>query len=197
VRTLLGQVRNSFWPNQYANPCNALGHRQTLAEVVRDLGAAPDYLFVAVSTCGTLRGCAEYAREHGLPTRLVAVDALGSVIFGRPKGPRLLAGHGAGVRPALFQPGLAWRCVHVSDRECVAGCRRLVRREGILAGASSGGVVAALDRLRPEVPAGTTCVLILCDRGEHYLGTVYADDWVRAHFGAIPDLEDLERGEPA
>ena len=95
-------------------------------EIVRALGRV-DYLLCAISTCGTLRGCAEYVREHALQTRIIAVDAVGSVIFGK-RGPRLLTGHGAGVRPALFQPGLCERCVHVTDSDCVAGCRRLVRR---------------------------------------------------------------------
>jgi len=78
--------------------------------------------------------------------------------------------------------------VHVSDLECIAGCRRLVRREGILAGASSGGLVAAVVKLRDRIPAGATCVVILPDRGERYLDTVYSDEWVRSHFGQVGDL---------
>jgi cysteine synthase A len=63
-----------------------------------------------------------------------------------------------------------------------------VRREGILAGASSGGLMAAVEKNRDKIPAGSTCVAILPDRGERYLDTVYSDEWVRDHFGEVGDL---------
>ncbi len=188
VQQLLAQYPGSFWPNQYGNLRNARAHQQTMREITEAVGGA-DYLFCATSTCGTIRGCAEYIRRHNLDTHVVAVDATGSVIFGRKRGKRLLTGHGSGIVPALYRPGLAERCVHVTDLDCVIGCRRLVRHEGILAGASSGAVVMALDRLRGSIPAGSTCVLILCDRGERYLATVYSDDWVRQNFGEVAELE--------
>jgi N-(2-amino-2-carboxyethyl)-L-glutamate synthase len=156
--------------------------------VVTALEGRVDYLFCATSTCGTLRGCAEFVRARGLATRIVAVDAAGSVIFGGVSAKRLLPGHGAAIRPALFQQGLADRVVHVTDRECVAGCRTLARREAILAGASSGAVVVAAHRLRDEIPSGSRCALILADRGERYLDTVYSDAWVIANFGEVPPL---------
>ena len=67
---------------------NALAHRQTMHEIAVALDGAVDYLFCPTSTCGTIRGCADYVREHGLSTRIVAVDALGSVIFEREAGRR-------------------------------------------------------------------------------------------------------------
>ena len=97
-----------------------------------------------------------------------------------------MPGHGASIRPALFRPSLADRCVHVTDLDCVIGCRRLVREEGILAGASSGGVFRALDSIGPDLPQGSVVVLIFCDRGDRYLDTVYSDDWVAANLGSIP-----------
>ncbi len=185
VRDLLASTRNSFWPNQYANIDNARAHHQTMREIVTALGGKLDLLFCATSTCGTLRGCAEYARQHKVPTRIIAVDAVGSVIFGSPPAKRLLPGHGAAVRPALYRADLADQVIHVTDLECVAGCRLLARREAILAGASSGAVIAAVDRSRPAVPDGAVCVAILPDRGERYLDTVYSDEWVEEHFGMV------------
>lgn len=76
----------------------------------------------------------------------------------------------------------------MNDRDCVVGCRTLVRREAILAGGSSGAAVMALHRLRHEIPDGATCAVILPDRGERYLETIYSDEWVRRHFGDIPEL---------
>jgi N-(2-amino-2-carboxyethyl)-L-glutamate synthase len=194
VRELLASTRNSFWPNQYANVSNARAHHQTMREIVTALGGRIDLLFCATSTCGTLRGCAEYARQHELPTRIIAVDAVGSVIFGGAAGKRLLPGHGAAVRPALYRADLADRVIHVTDLECIAGCRLLARREAILAGASSGAVIAAVHRLRRAVPDGAVCAAILADRGERYLDTVYSDEWVEEHFGELsrPSQEPSE-----
>ena len=195
VRDLLATIDNSFWPDQYSNVHNAAGHHQTMKEIVEQLGRAPDYVFCATSTCGTLRGCAEYVAANNLPTRIVAVDAVGSVIFGGEKKSRLIPGHGAAVRPALYQPELAVECVMVSDVDCVLGCRRLVKQEAILAGGSSGAVVTAVGRVKGRFPAGATCVLILADRGERYLDTIYSDEWVLEHFGEVSQLWQDSVGE--
>ena len=188
VRELLSSTRNGFWPNQYANQQNAIAHHQTMHEIVTALGGAVDFLFCATSTCGTLRGCAEYVREHALTTKIVAVDAVGSVIFGGQRAKRLVPGHGAAVRPELYQPDLADQCVHVTDLDCITGCRRLARLEAILAGGSSGAVLMAIDHLRPALPQNSVCVAILADRGERYLDTIYSDEWVKKHFGQVSHL---------
>jgi len=192
VRSLCGSIRNSFWPNQYANVYNAAAHHETMREIETAMKGGVDFLFCAVSTCGTLRGCAEYVRHHKLATEIIAVDAIGSVIFGGPSGKRLIPGHGAAVVPALLQPGLAQRCVHVSDLDCVMGCRRLAREEAILAGGSSGGVIAAVEQVKSTLPSGANCVVILADRGERYLDTIYSDSWVEEHFGAVANLREEE-----
>src|ERR1700749_3792235 len=134
VEELLRQHPGGFWPNQYSNLRNPDAHRRTMDEIVRDLDGEVDYLFCAVSTCGTMRGCAEYIHARELPTKVIAVDAVGSVIFGRPRAKRLIPGHGAAVTPQLFRQGLADESIHVSDLDCVIGCRRLVQEEAILAG---------------------------------------------------------------
>ena len=185
VQELLKLIPNSYWSDQYSNLFNSNAHHQTMREIATALDGRVDYLFCATSTCGTLRGCAEYVCAHGLKTKIVAVDAIGSIIFGGQKAKRLLPGHGAAVRPALFQPGLATECVHVSDLDCIVNCRRLVEREAILSGGSSGAVLAAVDKLRPYIPAGANCAAIFADRGERYLETIYSDTWVWEHFGDV------------
>lgn len=192
VRGIVATLPRTFWPDQYRNMDNARAHRETMREIVTALDGAVDWVFCPTSTCGTIRGCADYVRELGLGTRIVAVDALGSVIFdesggGFGGGPvrRLIPGHGAAIRPGLHREGLADTCVHVTDLECIVGCRRLVAREGILAGGSSGAAVMAVERLRDRLGEGTTCVVVFPDRGERYLDTIYSDAWVRAHFGDV------------
>lgn len=185
VKSLLSTISNSFWCNQYANLDNARSHHQTMHEIVTAFNGQLDYLFCATSTCGTLRGCSEYVKNNNLKTKIIAVDAKGSVIFGDSRRKRLIPGHGAGRVPELFQPGLEDAYVHISDLDCVVGCRRLLRREAILAGGSSGGVIAAIEKKRQEIADGATCVVILCDRGERYLDTIYSDSWVEENFGNV------------
>lgn len=185
VNELLAEHEDSVWPNQYANLNNPLAHHQTMREIDLELGGAVDYVFCATSTCGTMRGCVEYVRKHNLHTRVIAVDAVGSVIFGGKNGKRLIPGHGAAIKPPLFQPDLADRSIQVTDLDCVVGCRRLARREAILAGGSSGAVLSAVSMLRNEIHDGANCVMILADRGERYLDTIYSDDWVQEHFGIV------------
>jgi cysteine synthase A len=190
VEDLLNTVDYGFWPNQYANEYNPRAHHQTMHEIVSTLGRAPDYILCATSTCGTIRGCAEYIKQNGLDTIIIAVDAKGSVIFGGQNTKRLIPGHGAAMQPKLFQPGLASKCVHVSDLDCVIGCRRLAQREALLVGGSSGAVLMALCNIKDEIPEGASCVLIFPDRGERYLDTIYSDSWVSEHFGDISHLWD-------
>lgn len=194
VRHLLDSHPDSFWPNQYSNLDNPAAHYKTMREISRELGSRVDHLFCATSTCGTVRGCSDYIAANGLPTRLVAVDAVGSVLFLGRSGKRLIPGHGAGVVPQLYREGLGDLCIKVTDLDCVIGCRRLVMTESILAGGSSGAVLSAFRQVMDEIPEGSSCVLIFPDRGERYLDTIYSDDWVEEHFG---DVSHLWRGDGA
>lgn len=188
VQMLRDTITDAWWPDQYSNQANVMAHHQTMAEIVEELDGQLDYLFCAISTCGTLRGCSEYLRARRLPTKVIAVDAVGSVIFGQHPTRRLIPGHGASRIPPLFQEHLADACVHVSDIDCIIGCHQLLRREALLAGGSSGAVMRAVRLYEPHIPQGATCAVILCDRGERYLDTVYSERWIRKHFGEIEHL---------
>ena len=183
VQARLASIPNSFWCNQYANLDNAGTHHYTFKEIWEQCAGQVDYLFCATSSCGTLRGCADYVRQKRLNTKIIAVDAKGSIIFGGPRGKRFLPGHGAGRIPELFRAGLQSDHVYVSDIECVVSCRRLLKCEGILAGASSGAVIHAIGTVAAQIPADATCVAILCDRGERYLDMIYDDAWVEHTLG--------------
>lgn len=186
VRELVEEIDGAFWPNQYKNRNNPASHyRTTMREMAMALDSRVDYLFVATSTCGTVRGCGEYVRDHGLGTRVVAVDAVGSLIFSDQKQHRYIPGLGAGLRPPLCDVSLIDSCVLVDDLESISACRRLLHREAILAGGSSGAVLAAIEKVQDHIPPGSRCATILCDRGERYLDTVYSDEWVSDHFGPV------------
>ena len=188
VQELLRSTENSFWCNQYANLHNALAHQQTMREIATALDDRVDYLFCATSTCGTMRGCTDYVKDHGLTTKMIAVDAIGSIIFGGEKAKRLIPGHGAAIRPQLYRDDLADEVILVSDLSCVVGCRHLMRTESLLVGGSSGAVLAAVEQMSARIRKGSTCVAIFADRGERYLDTIYSDSWVRAHFGDVAHL---------
>jgi len=181
IRQILADDPSAYWPNQYANENNAKAHQTTMKEIVENLGNV-DYLYCATGTCGTIRGCADYTQEKRLSTKIIAVDAEGSVIFGHPSKNRLIPGHGASIRPGLYRDGMAEIVITVSDKECIIGCKALIAKESILAGGSSGGIVSALLKSADTIPDGSTVVLILPDRGERYLNTVYDKEWVRKYF---------------
>jgi 2,3-diaminopropionate biosynthesis protein SbnA len=189
VQVLLGEIAGSFWPNQYENLQNSGAHyHTTMHEVATALDGNVDFLFIPTSTCGTLRGCCEYVRDHGMATRVIAVDAQGSLIFGQVPGKRMVPGLGAGLRPPLCEIALIDDFVLISDLDCVVGCRRLMDREAIFVGGSSGGVMAAIEASREKIPSGARVVAILPDRGERYLATVFSDEWVHDYFGEVRSL---------
>ncbi|MEO5633268.1 2,3-diaminopropionate biosynthesis protein SbnA [Gaiella sp.] len=201
VAELLEGTPDSYWPDQYGNASNPAAHAEgTMREIDEALDGDLDYLFVATSKAGTLRGCCDYLRGRERPTRIVAVDAIGSALFGGVRGRRLLPGFGAGIATDLSTGAWFDHLVHASDLDCVIGCRRLVAREAIFGGASSGAVAVALEALAPTMASGSRCAAILPDGGTGYLGTVYDDRWVERELGCSARQLDERvegRGIPA
>ncbi|BDT94140.1 2,3-diaminopropionate biosynthesis protein SbnA [Nocardia sputorum] len=190
VRELLHTIPDSYWPNQYENPDNALAHQQTMREIAEVLDGQVHTLFCSTGTCGTIRGCLDYVRTNELPTNIVAVDAAGSVLFGGTAGPRLIPGHGSS-RPAHdFNTEAVDDVVTVSDEDCVRGCHHLLSTEAILAGGSSGGVIQAVRGYVQRIPPGANIVVILADRGERYLDTIFSTPWLQQHGFDVPMMKD-------
>lgn len=187
VRQLLDEHANSFWPNQYANLQNPMAHQLgTIREIDRAMKEQIDVLFVATSSTGTAQGCRDYLRQQGRRTEVVAVDAVGSVLFGGKPGERLIPGLGAGREPELAIGQHFDRVVRVNDLNCVVGCRRAAAREAMLVGGSAGGVLEAVRSLEHQL-VGKRCVAILHDSGTRYLDTVFDDDWVQMKLDVPPE----------
>lgn len=179
VKHMLREQPDVVWTNQYANDRNWQSHYHGEGEeILRDLDRPLDYLVLGVSTSGTLHGIARRLREAWPNMKVVAVDALGSVLFGTPPYPRDLPGLGASRVPELLQRDEIDQAIHIDDYESAVACRELVKHEGIFAGGSSGSVVAAIQRLSSQVPSGARILTVLPDRGERYLDTVYDDEWL-------------------
>jgi N-(2-amino-2-carboxyethyl)-L-glutamate synthase len=181
VEELLASTPGAIWVNQYANERNwEAYYHGTGAELNEQLSEPPGYLFAAVSTTGSILGCSRRLRERFPDVRVVAVDAVGSVIFGGPSGPRELPGIGSSRVPELCRPEEIDEVVHVDDVDAALGCRALLTAEGIFGGGSTGAVVAAIARTLPRLPRPCRVVAIFADRGDRYLDLVYDDDWLAA-----------------
>ncbi|MGY0231934.1 2,3-diaminopropionate biosynthesis protein SbnA [Longispora urticae] len=171
-----------MWPNQYANPANCAAHHQRTARGIHREVPHADVLVIGVGTTGTLMGCLSYYREHSPATRVVAVDAEGSVLFGGPSGKRHIPGLGVSRVPELFVDTGGFEKVVVPETETIEMCRLVARRHGLLVGGSTGTVLAGVRRIAPTLPVGATVVAVSPDLGERYLDSVYSDSWVAERY---------------
>ncbi|MDN3593488.1 2,3-diaminopropionate biosynthesis protein SbnA [Zunongwangia endophytica] len=178
VKELLKTTKNSFWSNQYGNLDNPKTHYQTTKEIYEALDGRLDYLFVATSTCGTLMGCADYIKANHPNTKIIAVDAVGSVLFGGEAGTRKIPGHGAGVNSQFLNEDYIHDFVKVNDLECAVGCWELLEKESILVGGSSGAIIKAFQKYEHQMEEGSRCAFILSDGGSRYLDTIFNQEWL-------------------
>ncbi len=187
VAELLADRPKAWWPDQYVNRAPVAAHRDgTAAELLEDVPDV-DEIYVAVGTGGTLAGIVAGVRAAGSRARVVAVDSVGSTIFGGCPGPRHIPGMGSTRRSEIVDTcaALVDEVVLVPEADSIRGCRELVRRYGILAGGSTGAVYAAIASGRNKT-AGKRIAFLVADRGAPYLETVYDDAWVQATYGIIP-----------
>ncbi len=178
ARELVTSTSGAVLVNQYANDRNWRSYHDTAGEeILRAVDGPIDYLVAAVSTTGSIQGIARRLRQDNPHLKVVAVDAVGSVIFGAQAGPRQLPGFGASRVPEILDRDEIDEVVHVADAESVAGCRRLLTTEKIFGGGSCGAVVTGLEHLVSRLEQPARIVTLLPDRGERYLDLVYDDEW--------------------
>jgi S-sulfo-L-cysteine synthase (O-acetyl-L-serine-dependent) len=151
--------------NQFANPDNVAMHERTTGpEIWRDTDGRVTHFVSAMGTTGTIMGC-----SRALKARDPAVQIVGTQPEPGASIPGIRRWSGTFV-PAIFEPARVDRIIDVGEAEARTMTRRLAREEGILAGMSSGGALAAACRLAEEVDQGVV-VFIACDRGDRYLST--------------------------
>jgi 2,3-diaminopropionate biosynthesis protein SbnA len=180
VKHLCATVPNAYWTNQYANPDAAEAHYElTAGEICADFDSL-DYVFIGVSTAGTIAGMSRRLKERYPNVRIIAVDTQGSAIFGAAPRKRHIPGVGSSIVPPLLSQARIDDVVLVSERETVAACRELLLTHGLFAGGSSGTVFAAVKQYAPRMAgARRPTVLFVCaDRGTPYLDTVFDPTWV-------------------
>lgn len=178
VKELCQQVPNSYWPNQYENPNNPKAYSIGLAtEIAREFPDL-DYVFISVSSAGTIMGVSKILKATIPGIHIIAVDIEGSVIFGYPPSKRYVSGLGAGKVPLFLDMEYLDEVIIVSHDDIVEGCFRLFREHLVFGGASSGAVYAALEKKLNKQEISTGKGLLLCpDRGFSYMDTVFNPDW--------------------
>ncbi|MBZ8177505.1 pyridoxal-phosphate dependent enzyme [Corynebacterium poyangense] len=192
VAELLAAIPGAVTMDQYGNQAAFEAHASgTMSEILSSLGTTPDALYVAISTTGTLGGCRRRLEQAQAKTKVVAVDAEGSVLYGGCRGQRHLPGFGAGVTPELSRFVTPDTLQRIPDIYSVAGARFLARKEGIVVGASAGAVTAAILEDRSHFQEQEQVVAIFHDGGTPYMDTIFDDAWVEHHLGA--SVEDLEK----
>jgi cysteine synthase B len=151
--------------DQFGNPDNPLAHYTgTGPEIWRDTQGKVTHFVATMGTTGTIMGCSRFLKEKNSAIQVVGVHpAPGSSVPGIRKWPEAYL-------PKIFDRSRIDRVIEVSQQESEEMARRLAREEGIFAGISSGGGLAAAVKLGAEV-RDAVIVHIVCDRGDRYLST--------------------------
>jgi cysteine synthase B len=154
-----------FLLNQFANPDNYLAHYKTTGpEIWRDTEGQITHFVSAMGTTGTIMGNSRYFKEINPEIQIVGCQPTeGSSIPGIRRWP-------VEYLPKIFEPERVDRVLDISEAESVLMARRLAKEEGIFAGMSSGGAMAAAIKVAQELTEGTI-VFICCDRGDRYLSS--------------------------
>lgn len=159
---------------QFENPANPAAHEKyTGEEIWSDSEGLVDIFVAGAGTGGTVSGTGRTLKKHNPAVRVVAVEPAGSPVLtaGHP-GPHKIQGIGAGFVPATLDRDVIDEVLTVEDEAAFEGMRLLSRREGILAGISSGAAFsAALELARRPENEGKLIVALLPDTGERYLST--------------------------
>ena len=151
--------------DQFANPDNSDAHyRGTGPEIWRDSGGRVTHFVSSMGTTGTIMGTSRYLKECNPAVQIVGVQPTeGSSIPGIRRWPEAYL-------PSIFDASRVDRTLDISQQEAETMMRRLAAEEGIFAGVSSGGSVAAALKVAAEVEDGLV-VAIVCDRGDRYIST--------------------------
>jgi cysteine synthase A len=174
AKEILDTTDGAFMPQQFENPANPQIHRETTAEEVwQDTDGLVDIFVAGVGTGGTITGVGETLKSRKPSVQIVAVEPSASpVLSGGKPCPHMIQGIGAGFVPDVLDMKVVDEIVQVGNKESFNMAKRLAKKEGILAGISSGAAaVAAVKVARRKANADKTVVVILPDTGERYLST--------------------------
>lgn len=207
---IAASMDNAVFINQFENPANPLAHETTTGpEIFAQMDGDVDAVVVGVGSGGTLTGIGRYMRRVSPKTQMVLADPVGSILCHYVEtgemieaGSWTVEGIGEDFIPKNAEMDMVAKAYSISDRESVETARLLLRKEGVLAGSSSGTLLsAALRYCREQTEPKRVCCLI-CDTGGKYLTKVFNDMWVadqgmldRPMSGTVSDLINSRYGE--
>ncbi len=184
---IAAKTPGAWYVNQFANPANPAAHEaSTGPEIWRQMRGALDAVVCGVGTGGTITGLSRFFARVSPATEIVLADPEGSVVApfvnrgALPKdiGSWQVEGIGEDFIPPVCDLSRVRRAYSIPDREAFGAIRELLRKEGILAGTSSGTLLAAALRYCREQKLRKRVVSLVCDSGNKYLSKVYNDYWM-------------------
>jgi len=203
----LAAENNWFYANQFANPANPDAHESTTGpEILAQMtaaGARPDAVVCGVGSGGTITGLSRFFAQASPETDLVLADPQGSILahyvetgeLSNEVGSWTVEGIGEDFLPPVLDLGRVKQAYSISDREAFATAREVLEKEGILAGSSSGTLMAAALRWARAQTSPKSVVTFVCDSGNKYLSKMYNDFWMidngyleTPHRGDLTDL---------
>ncbi|HEV3119688.1 MAG TPA: cystathionine beta-synthase [Gemmataceae bacterium] len=176
---LAREIPGAWRPNQFSNLANPeIHYRSTGREIWEQTEGRVTAFVAGVGTGGTISGVARYLKEQNPEIKIVGADPEGSVLSGDKPHPWKVEGIGEDFVPKTFNSQLVDDWVRVTDSESFHTARALARREGILAGGSSGTAVAAALRYARRLTGEQLVVALLADTGRNYLSKFFDDNWL-------------------
>jgi len=186
VAARVAREEGAFHANQFENPANPLAHeRGTGPELLHQLDHRLDAMVCGVGSGGTITGLSRYFARELPACEMVLADPEGSIVAGYVRtgevgqaGSWLVEGIGEDFIPPICDLSRVTRAYTIPDRESMDTARQLLRREGILAGSSSGTLVAAALRYCREQQAPRRVCTLICDSGNKYLSKAFNESWL-------------------
>lgn len=186
---LVNEIPNSWKPNQYDNPSNAVAHYESTGpEIWEQTDGKITHLVVGVGTGGTISGTAKFLKEKNPNIKILGIDTYGSV-FKKYKEtgifddneiyPYITEGIGEDFLPKNVDFSLIDHFEKVTDKDAAIMTRRIPREEGIFVGNSAGSAMAGIIQMKDMFKKGDVVVVIFHDHGTRYLGKMFNDDWMR------------------
>lgn len=165
------QIPGAVSLGQFVNQSNPLAHYETTGpEIYKDLDGQVDYVVAGAGSGGTYSGILKYIKEKNPFTKGILADPVGSTIGGGEHGDYNIEGIGNDFIAETMDMKLVDRVIKVNDKQAFSAAREVARKEGILAGSSSGAALAATLKLANEIEYGNI-VTVFPDRGDRYFST--------------------------
>jgi cystathionine beta-synthase len=198
------ETPGAYFVNQFGNPANAQAHEETTApEIWEQTGQRLDAVVCGAGTGGTLAGLTHFFARTAPEVRLLLADPVGSGLASyattgklpQKMSPWLVEGIGGDSVPPVGDFSRVAQAFSIPDAEAFRTCRELLKKEGIIAGTSTGTLLAAALRYCRAQQQPRRVVSFVCDSGNKYLSKVYNDYWMldqgfseRAQLGDLRDL---------